>query len=311
VRDQRDRELVDPGVPGEAALRELRQLAVVATGETLADLADVLLDDVEVVEQPVAGGSDVDVLVGRGGEPRVGVIEDQPGAVESGEQRRTAAAAVVAAAEPLAGGDLPCPIDQVFDAEELAADRTREQLLAGFAASLKEAGQTPEWWCGRNGEPLVLWTARAANTRKGNDDDCPSCLVSLYFATTSIALAGLEGGPVPDVPYKVDKPWGHELVWARTDRYVGKILHVKAGHILSLQYHNRKDETMHLLAGELILRTQPDSDLVERRMRAGESVHIPPKLIHQIEAVVDSDVLEASTADLDDLVRLEDRYGRL
>ena len=115
---------------------------------------------------------------------------------------------------------------------------------------------------------------------------------------------------MPDVPYRVDKPWGYELVWARTSRYVGKILHVKAGHILSLQYHNQKDETMHVLRGELILRTQPGESLVSRSFKAGETVHIPPKLIHQIEAVVDSDVLEASTAELDDLVRLQDRYGR-
>jgi mannose-6-phosphate isomerase-like protein (cupin superfamily) len=115
---------------------------------------------------------------------------------------------------------------------------------------------------------------------------------------------------LPDVPYRVDKPWGYELIWARTDRYVGKILHVRAGHVLSLQYHNRKDETMHLLRGELILRVQPGATLEERRMTAGESVHIPPKLVHQIEAVADSDVLEASTPELDDLVRLQDRYGR-
>ena len=115
---------------------------------------------------------------------------------------------------------------------------------------------------------------------------------------------------MPDVPYRVDKPWGYELVWARTDRYVGKILHVTAGQVLSLQYHNLKDETMHVLSGELILRTQPDRELVERRFTAGQSVHIPAKLIHQIEAVQDSDVLEASTPELDDLVRLTDRYGR-
>ncbi|HET8624338.1 MAG TPA: cupin domain-containing protein [Gemmatimonadales bacterium] len=112
------------------------------------------------------------------------------------------------------------------------------------------------------------------------------------------------------VPYRVDKPWGYELVWAKTDRYVGKILHVKAGHILSLQYHNRKDETMHVLRGELILRTQNGETLESRPFRAGESAHIPAKLIHQIEAVEDSDVLEASTPELDDLVRLQDRYGR-
>jgi mannose-6-phosphate isomerase len=113
-----------------------------------------------------------------------------------------------------------------------------------------------------------------------------------------------------DAPYRVEKPWGYELVWALTDRYVGKILHVKAGHILSLQYHNRKDETMHVLRGELILRTQAGDALESRPFRAGETAHIPPRLIHQIEAVEDSDVLEASTPELDDLVRLQDRYGR-
>jgi mannose-6-phosphate isomerase len=115
---------------------------------------------------------------------------------------------------------------------------------------------------------------------------------------------------VPQVPYRVEKPWGHELIWACTDRYVGKILHVKAGHVLSLQYHNFKDETMHVLSGELTLRTQEGERLVARAFKAGETVHIPAKLVHQIEAVVDSDVLEASTPELDDLVRLQDRYGR-
>ena len=115
-----------------------------------------------------------------------------------------------------------------------------------------------------------------------------------------------------DLPRRVDKPWGHELIWAHTDRYVGKILHVKAGHLLSVQYHNVKDETMHVLAGELILRTwdRIDGPPVERTFVAGESAHIPAPTIHQIEAVTDSDVLEASTPELDDLVRVRDRYGR-
>ena len=114
------------------------------------------------------------------------------------------------------------------------------------------------------------------------------------------------------VPRRVDKPWGHELIWAHTDRYVGKILHVNAGHRLSVQYHHQKDETMHVLSGELILRTWPSREAkpVTRAFKAGESVHIPAPTIHQIEAVVDSDVLEASTPELDDLVRINDRYGR-
>jgi mannose-6-phosphate isomerase len=113
-----------------------------------------------------------------------------------------------------------------------------------------------------------------------------------------------------EAPYRVEKPWGYELIWARTDRYVGKILHVNAGHVLSCQYHNVKDETMHVLRGELILRLGRGAELVERPFRAGESVHIPAGMIHQIEAVADTDVLEASTPELDDLVRLSDRYGR-
>jgi len=114
-----------------------------------------------------------------------------------------------------------------------------------------------------------------------------------------------------EMPYRVDKPWGYELIWAQTDRYVGKILHVRAGHILSLQYHNEKDETMYVLSGQLLLRIREGDKMVTRSFEAGESAHIPPGLIHQIEAVEDSDVLEASTPELDDLVRLEDRYGRI
>jgi mannose-6-phosphate isomerase len=113
-----------------------------------------------------------------------------------------------------------------------------------------------------------------------------------------------------EAPYRVEKPWGYELIWARTDRYVGKILHVKAGHALSLQYHNKKDETMHVLSGELKLRIGTQEKLETRRFVAGESVHIKPGVVHSIEAVVDTDVLEASTPELDDLVRLTDRYGR-
>ena len=114
------------------------------------------------------------------------------------------------------------------------------------------------------------------------------------------------------VPRRVEKPWGYELIWAHTDHYAGKILHVKAGHLLSIQYHHAKDETMHVLSGELVLRTweRVGAAPVERRFMPGESVHIPAPTIHQIEAIVDSDVLEASTPELDDLVRITDRYGR-
>ncbi len=113
-----------------------------------------------------------------------------------------------------------------------------------------------------------------------------------------------------DIPYRVEKPWGYELVWARTERYVGKILHIEPGHVLSLQYHNRKDETIHVLKGEIIFRVGQGDALTERRMREGESCHIAPLTVHQMEAVRAADLLEASTPELDDVVRLEDRYGR-
>ena len=111
---------------------------------------------------------------------------------------------------------------------------------------------------------------------------------------------------------RVPKPWGHEIIWAHTDRYVGKILHIKAGQALSVQYHERKDETVHLLRGELIYWVQLDGEDRERDMqlKAGDSFRITPGTIHHMEAVTDCDVLEASTPELDDVVRLKDRYGR-
>lgn len=113
-----------------------------------------------------------------------------------------------------------------------------------------------------------------------------------------------------DVPYRVEKPWGWEVIWARTDRYVGKVLHIEPGHVLSLQYHERKDETIHVLKGEIIFRVQVEGELTERRMGEGESYRITPHTVHQMEAVTSSDLLEASTPELDDVVRLQDRYGR-
>jgi quercetin dioxygenase-like cupin family protein len=114
-----------------------------------------------------------------------------------------------------------------------------------------------------------------------------------------------------ELPYRVEKPWGHEVIWALTDRYVGKILHVEAGHVLSLQYHNKKDESIYVLSGEIVLRLQQGETLIERRLTQGEAFHIVPKVVHQFEAVVTSDLLEASTPEIDDVVRLQDRYGRV
>ena len=111
---------------------------------------------------------------------------------------------------------------------------------------------------------------------------------------------------------RVEKPWGYEIIWAHTDRYVGKILHIAAGQALSVQYHERKDETVYLLTGEMKywVKLDPDGELQDMRLRMGDSFRITPGTIHYMEAVTDCDVLEASTPELDDVVRLEDRYGR-
>jgi mannose-6-phosphate isomerase len=108
----------------------------------------------------------------------------------------------------------------------------------------------------------------------------------------------------------VPKPWGHEVIWAHTERYVGKILHIDAGHALSVQYHERKDETVYLLSGELIYWVKDDGELRDMKLGKGEAFRITPGTVHYMEAVTDCDVLEASTPELDDVVRLSDRYGR-
>ena len=109
---------------------------------------------------------------------------------------------------------------------------------------------------------------------------------------------------------RVPKPWGYELIFARTGRYVGKILHVDQGHSLSLQYHEVKEETLFVVRGELKLTIEHDGDRRELALREGEAFHIPPRMIHRMEAIVDTDLAEVSTPELDDVVRLEDRYGR-
>jgi mannose-6-phosphate isomerase len=109
---------------------------------------------------------------------------------------------------------------------------------------------------------------------------------------------------------RVPKPWGYELIFAKTERYVGKILHINRGESLSLQYHEIKEETLFVVAGELKLTIEIDGDRREFPLRAGEAFHIAPRTIHRMEAIEDTDVAEVSTPELDDVVRLEDRYGR-
>ena len=102
------------------------------------------------------------------------------------------------------------------------------------------------------------------------------------------------------------------MIWAHTDQYVGKILHVNPGHALSLQYHEVKDETIFLLTGEMRFWAGPSADeLEEVALGAGEAFRVRPGTVHRMEAITEIDILEASTPHLDDVVRIQDRYGRI
>jgi mannose-6-phosphate isomerase len=113
-------------------------------------------------------------------------------------------------------------------------------------------------------------------------------------------------------PRRVEKPWGWELIWAETDRYVGKILFVAAGQSLSLQYHERKDESWFVQSGRarLELGSSGDAVLNEVPIGPGEAFHYPPGTVHRVTALEDTTILEVSTPHLDDVVRLADAYGR-
>jgi mannose-6-phosphate isomerase-like protein (cupin superfamily) len=111
---------------------------------------------------------------------------------------------------------------------------------------------------------------------------------------------------------RVEKPWGHEIWFAQTDHYAGKVLHVKSGHRLSVQYHERKDETSYVLSGRLLLSQGANADNLEvSEIEAGAIWRNRPGIVHTIEAIEDSTVIEASSPEFDDVVRLDDRYGRI
>ena len=110
----------------------------------------------------------------------------------------------------------------------------------------------------------------------------------------------------------VEKPWGHELIWAETDQYVGKILHIKAGEALSLQYHRVKDETIMVLSGRMTLIYFAEGEPPKsRELAPRETFRITTGMRHRYLAIEDTELLEVSTTELDDVVRLEDRYGRV
>ena len=111
---------------------------------------------------------------------------------------------------------------------------------------------------------------------------------------------------------KVEKPWGHELIWALSDVYCGKVLFVKAGAALSLQFHREKEESWLVQSGKarLELGEAGDAVLNEEIVLAGHAFHYRPGTVHRVTALEDTTILEVSTPHLDDVVRLEDRYGR-
>ena len=110
---------------------------------------------------------------------------------------------------------------------------------------------------------------------------------------------------------RVEKPWGHEEIWAETARYAGKMLFVRAGRRLSLQHHERKEETLRVQSGELELELDDEQGVLQKsRKKDGDSWHIAPGRRHRFTAITDVELCEVSTAELDDVVRHEDDYGR-
>jgi len=115
----------------------------------------------------------------------------------------------------------------------------------------------------------------------------------------------------PDAARRVEKPWGHELIWAHTDRYVGKVIVIEAGKRLSLQRHVVKDESIYVISGHLRLTLEDEAgaiDVVD--LEAGDHRHVPTGRIHRFEAVERTELMEISTPELDDVIRLEDDFGR-
>ena len=115
----------------------------------------------------------------------------------------------------------------------------------------------------------------------------------------------------PDAARRVEKPWGHELIWAHTDRYVGKIIVIEAGKRLSLQRHVVKDESIYVVSGHLRLTLEDETGTIGVvDLEAGDHRHVPTGRIHRFEAIERTELLEISTPELDDVIRLEDDFGR-
>ena len=115
----------------------------------------------------------------------------------------------------------------------------------------------------------------------------------------------------PAAPRRVDKPWGHELIWVLTDRYCGKVIVIETGRRLSLQYHERKDESVYVISGRLRLHLEDDAGaMTVRELGPGDSARVPVGRRHRFEAVQRVELIEVSTPELDDVIRVEDDFGR-
>ena len=115
----------------------------------------------------------------------------------------------------------------------------------------------------------------------------------------------------PAAPRRVDKPWGHELIWVLTDRYCGKVIVIETGQRLSLQYHERKDESVYVISGRLRLHLEDDAGLMTvRELGPGDSARVPVGRRHRFEAADRVELIEVSTPELDDVIRVEDDFGR-
>jgi len=114
-----------------------------------------------------------------------------------------------------------------------------------------------------------------------------------------------------ELPRKTEKPWGFELLFAHTPKYAGKVIFVKKGHRLSLQYHKKKDETLYLYEGKAQVEIEDgDGQMVSAVFQPGQCVEVPPNTRHRLEALEDATFLEVSTPELGDVVRIDDDYGR-
>ena len=112
------------------------------------------------------------------------------------------------------------------------------------------------------------------------------------------------------LPRRIEKPWGFELLFAHTSKYAGKIIYIKKGHRLSLQYHKNKDETIYIHAGEALLEIDRDGQLIQSEISSGYCIRVHPMTKHRLRAIEDTTIFEVSTPELEDVERLDDDYGR-